>query len=155
MTDDIIKRAEAVLEGVMPGPWTWETESGEWPDHSLIAGNGDCVLWWDFDLGFRFNHENDARFIAAARDLIPDLLADHKAALARVEALEAAQIMLRAERDGLASLLLSVQQDSIAATKALATARADGIKEGMRLATGVPLEELPAEYDRAMKDAKP
>jgi hypothetical protein len=75
---------------------------------------------------------------------------------ARVAALvEAAQIMLRAERDGLASLLLSVQQDSIAATKALATARADGIKEGMRLAPDVPLEELPAEYDRAMKDAKP
>jgi hypothetical protein len=40
-------------------------------------------------------------------------------------------------------------------TAQLATARADGIKEGMRLATGVPLEELPAEYDRAMKDAKP
>jgi diadenosine tetraphosphatase ApaH/serine/threonine PP2A family protein phosphatase len=96
MTDDIIKRAEAVLEGVMPGPWTWETESGEWPDHSLIAGNGDCVLWWDFDLGFRFNHENDARFIAAARDLIPDLLTAHKAALARVQGLEGIIAMMDA-----------------------------------------------------------
>jgi predicted nucleic acid-binding Zn-ribbon protein len=53
---------------------------------------------------------------------------------ARLADVEAAQIMLRAERDGLASLLLSVQQDSIAATKALATARRDALEEAAKVA---------------------
>lgn len=50
---------------------------------------------------------------------------DYAALQARLAEVEAEQIMLRAERDGLASMLLSVQQESIAATKALATARRD------------------------------
>lgn len=48
---------------------------------------------------------------------------------ARLAEVDAAQIMLRAERDGLASMLLSVQQQSITATKALATARRDALEE--------------------------
>jgi hypothetical protein len=57
-------------------------------------------------------------------------LADLETKLGEVEA---AQIMLRAERDGLASMLLSVQQESIAATKALGTARRDALGDVLHL----------------------
>ena len=52
-----------------PGPWTWENESGEWPDDALIGRDGDAVLWWDFDIGFSFGHPNNTHLIAAAPDL--------------------------------------------------------------------------------------
>ena len=72
------------LTGFTPGPWTWEIESGEWPDHQIIGGDGDSVLWWDFDLGFRTACDGCARLIAAA----PDLHAALTAALDEIERLE-------------------------------------------------------------------
>jgi len=64
------QRIEAArkLDGYTREPWAFETESGDWPDHSLIGGDGDPVLWWDFDLGFRHSAA-DAALIAAAPDL--------------------------------------------------------------------------------------
>ena len=56
------------LTGFTPGPWTFEMEQDEWPDHALIGGDGDTVLSFDFDLGFSV-HDANARLIAAAPDL--------------------------------------------------------------------------------------
>lgn len=56
------------LTGYTKGPWSFETEQDEWPDHALIGGDGDPVLEWDFDLGFRVAPAN-ATLIAAAPDL--------------------------------------------------------------------------------------
>ena len=73
------------LTGFTPGPWTLEVEQDEWPDHAIIGGNGDPVLWWDFDFGFRVSNA-DAAIIAAA----PDLHRHITAALDRAEKAEAA-----------------------------------------------------------------
>lgn len=73
MTDNV-NAAKALLDGVTPGPWTWESESGDWASETLEGT--DSVLWWDFDLGFRFGSPADARFIAEARSLIPEMLAE-------------------------------------------------------------------------------
>lgn len=56
------------LAGHTPGPWTFEIEQDEWPDHALIGGDGDPVLSFDFDLGFRVSEPN-ARLITSAPDL--------------------------------------------------------------------------------------
>ena len=71
------------LTGFTPGPWTFEMEQDEWPDHALIGGDGDTVLSFDFDLGFSV-HDANARLIAAA----PDLHAALTAALDEIERLE-------------------------------------------------------------------
>lgn len=85
MTPEQLAEARALIErltGYTPGPWSFEVESGDWPDHALIGGDGDPVIEWDFDLGFRLSG-SDARLIAAApamRDTIAALL-DHIEAL--------------------------------------------------------------------------
>ena len=71
------------LTGFTPGPWTFEMEQDEWPDHALIGGDGDTVLSFDFDLGFSV-HDANARLIAAA----PDLHRHLAAALDEIERLE-------------------------------------------------------------------
>jgi len=51
-----------------PGPWTWDSEGGDWPGEWL-EGTTDTVLHWDFDMGFQFGSEGDKTLIAAAPDL--------------------------------------------------------------------------------------
>ena len=87
------KEARALVErldGYTPGPWTWETESGEWPDHQIIGGDGDSVLWWDFDLGFRTACDRCTHLISAA----PDLHATLTAALDEIERLREALTLI-------------------------------------------------------------
>ncbi len=72
------------LNGFTPGPWTFEMEQDEWPDHALISRDGDPVLRFDFDLGFRMT-PCDAALIAAA----PDLHTALTAALDEIERLRA------------------------------------------------------------------
>lgn len=61
------------MSGHTPGPWTWETESGDWPDDCLVGSNGDPVLQWDMDLGFQFGEPGDKPLIAAAPTLLAEL----------------------------------------------------------------------------------
>ena len=78
---DVIARAKAALEGVTPGPW----DAAEAFDASFVcAGYGRVSETWIVRLDNRpgrVKDRADARFIAAARELIPALIA-------RVEHLE-------------------------------------------------------------------
>lgn len=87
---DIIARAEAALEGVTEGPWTVESQV----DHM----SGETEYWlpeieqWR---GYRNNIQCGtdkalARFIAAARTLVPELIAELKSARAQLALLAAA-----------------------------------------------------------------
>jgi hypothetical protein len=89
--DDLIARAKAVMEGVTPGPWVVKYDSGE--THLFMNGESQmCDMAY-----YPWVPENpcDWRFIAAARTLVPDLLAALEQAQARAEAAEAEAERLR------------------------------------------------------------
>lgn len=67
---DLIERAEAAMEGVTPGPW--DLRDGFIYPLSIRCGMGG--IW-----------KQDAHFIAAARTLVPELVAELKAARASGE----------------------------------------------------------------------
>ncbi|MHA7703431.1 hypothetical protein ACX9NE_26940 [Mycobacterium sp. ML4] len=86
MSDDIIARAEAALEGVTDGPWVSEY-SGE---------QGNCVIPHDAQstreavcTTHLYYQAADAAFIAAARSLVPELVAELKTTRAQLETLRA------------------------------------------------------------------
>ena len=86
MPDDIIARAEAALEGVTDGPWVAEY-SGE---------QGNCVIPHDAQstreavcTTHLYYQVADAEFIAAARQLVPELVAELKTTRAQLETLRA------------------------------------------------------------------
>ena len=105
MTDTSTAAVTRLLENVTPGPW----EAGEhrWPDQV-----GCCPL-----VGQPFSaHQNmrnvaaantkaDIQFIAAARDLVPALLAERYAALAEVARLSHALAAETAKREADTDLL--------------------------------------------------
>lgn len=103
--DTSTEAVERLLDGVTPGDWSSYSDDDD-PDcpagfqYSLHSSKYGCVGYWT---GHKDNHkderwyltEADARFIAAARDLVPALLKERdeaRAALAEVEAALAAQI---------------------------------------------------------------
>ncbi len=61
--DDLISRAEKALEGVTPGPWVAAND-----ENRTVRGENGLTV------GYYFQAAN-ARFIAAARDLVPELVA--------------------------------------------------------------------------------
>lgn len=95
-TADVIERAKAALEGVTPGPWAHRTaphpDSGETPAeylagslsssggplHVLIADSPDPELAYVIPAltGDGPTSEINAEFIAAARTLVPELIAE-------------------------------------------------------------------------------
>lgn len=86
MSDDIITRAEAALEGVTDGPWVAEY-SGE---------QGNCVIPHDAQstreavcTTHLYYQVADAEFIAAARQLVPELVAELKTTRAQLDRLRA------------------------------------------------------------------
>lgn len=66
---DIVERTRAAMEGTSPGPW--KMGDRRHPD-VVIAKNG-CL--WHPRLGV-INHRADGEFIAAARTLVPELVAE-------------------------------------------------------------------------------
>lgn len=97
MSDDVADRAEAALEGTSPEPWHIPRsgqgiDSGEYGT-VIERGNVECMSYCyggsstiDGD-----NLDADLRFIAAARSLVPELVAELKT--------------VRAERDWLQQYL--------------------------------------------------
>lgn len=103
MTSDILKRAAEAVKGTTPGPWRNETR------YSFIAHDNTWHVLWDVPNstgvclvsdtgGNTASCKNDARFIAAARTLIPDMaaaIAERDAENARLTArAEAAEAMV-------------------------------------------------------------
>lgn len=100
--DDLVKRAREALDGVTPGPWevpdqtytrNLTVNTGGGMDAIMLAcpGTGGAMSYTDEVCTLSWSggeHDANARFIAAARDLVP-AMAD------RIEALEAA--MARAD----------------------------------------------------------
>lgn len=86
---DVVTRAKAAMEGIAPGPWELELVDGEPVEHWHF--NYDSTEGW-YDVvgpnGGWMAHCQDipaARFIAAARDLVPELIAEIERLRAQVE----------------------------------------------------------------------
>lgn len=90
MPDDLIARAEAVMEGVSPEPWHIP-RSGQGIDSGkygtvIERGNVECMSYCYGGTSTieGDNLDADLRFIAAARTLVPELVDALKLALARL-----------------------------------------------------------------------
>ncbi len=112
MTDDLIRRAEAAMEGVTPGrpvqfhPRFCDQAKGakyiEWDtshDLSVIREDGSRYFI------AHFRHANDALFDQLARSLVPELTAALKERDARIAELEAENARLRAQHAALEAWL--------------------------------------------------
>lgn len=97
MSDDVVSRARAALQGVTRGPWRWtdhrvpdlEGRAGE-PgvyeyDSTILEADhhGECGCRSACQLDLWIN-DIDARFIAESRTLVPDLVSALEAARAEV-----------------------------------------------------------------------
>jgi hypothetical protein len=69
---DVVSKATYLPAGVTEGPWTWD----EWPDYSEIGSPAGERLAVTPSVLVREQSSLDARFIAAARDLVPELVAE-------------------------------------------------------------------------------
>lgn len=93
MTDDITARARAALEGVTPGPWEHRTGPDDETPTEYFAGtlrgnNGPIHVLIAYSTESRYAYvvpaitgdgpasAKNARFIAAARTLVPELLGE-------------------------------------------------------------------------------
>lgn len=105
-SDDIVQRAREALDGITPGPWKID-EHDESALASIVSVADDRLGGW---VEVARSLGDDARFIAAAPDLVRDLLAlveialptvtaQRDDALAEVERLRTAVEELEADRD--------------------------------------------------------
>lgn len=92
---DIVDRAEAAVEDATPGPWEWECQDGEFMGcgqvftmgedvmgSSIAAPSGDCYPRSGYD------PEADMKFIAWAREGVPELIAEVKRCHALIQTLQ-------------------------------------------------------------------
>ncbi|AXQ64571.1 hypothetical protein KNU83_gp080 [Mycobacterium phage LilMoolah] len=72
---DVVERAKAALEGVAYGPWEFDCS-----DEGMQAVGGPVIWLGDGDLGFRveahYQDDRNAEFVAQARTLVPELVAE-------------------------------------------------------------------------------
>ncbi len=93
MPDDILDVAAAALEGVTEGPWLAVLSGNDRDEESTVYPEGELVpgalgFTWGYDVAVDLRR-HDACFIAAARTLVPALVAELEAARAEVERLRA------------------------------------------------------------------
>ncbi len=130
MVDTSIEAVTKLLDGVTPGPWTVRLAYDD--DRAVIDGTGFPVA---YDVA-----SADRRFIAAARDLVPALLAERDALKKeRDEAMEgwhvihpnitvqdAARVLLTAREQGqidVEAVKLFLKGQPVAALRAIAEGR--------------------------------
>lgn len=107
MSDDLVTRTEAMLEGVTEGPWevVWERPEGEYvceppyayaiygpADHATLDSAG-CSDDYKAQYGHQITEivglsDADAEFFAGARQLVPELLAEVQKLHAAIEAIK-------------------------------------------------------------------
>lgn len=79
----------ALLEGVTAGPWGFVAQddfyTGEWHGCGVRDAADQVLIWFDDDPSV---DDPTAKFIAAARDLVPALAAERDALLSRAEKAE-------------------------------------------------------------------
>lgn len=103
-TDELIARAEASLEGVTPGPWIVYSEPEVGMPRTLFSGTpGQSAFQMIEPLIGR-----DLDFIAASRQLVPDLIGALRATEARAERAEAA---LERDRTKVAETINAVRSE--------------------------------------------
>lgn len=87
--DTSTEAVEALLKDVTPGPWEYNARKQVGPisqeDDQSYGMICDAVC----ELDYTYHWRSDARFIAAARELVPALLAERDALRAEVERLKA------------------------------------------------------------------
>lgn len=84
-TSDLIARAEAALDGVTPGPWLLaQDEEGPFATCVTAHGFDICTAWGGYNAA-----DADSNFIAAARNLVPELTAALRAAEAALQKADA------------------------------------------------------------------
>ena len=86
--DDLVKRADEALKDVTPGPWeavfdrqTWGWLEVDGPSFNVSAPTRAT----DLSLADAVQRKKDARFIAAARELVPEMRDRIKADAKRIE----------------------------------------------------------------------
>lgn len=109
MTDTSTAAVTALLDGVTPGPWRVMQ-----PPNWIVDPRGmdlAHIRGWGFLTGKGHQHggmdpkaagdqmDANARFIAAARDLVPALMSERDAAIARAERAEALAAAIRAMKE--------------------------------------------------------
>ena len=101
--DDLVKRADEVLKGVTPGPWA--AGSAQWPEQvgcCPLVGRPFSVHGTDFHNVAAATTRANARFIAAARELVPAMRDRIEADAARIAELDAQLVTCRKYRDAYA-----------------------------------------------------
>ncbi|MEW2483611.1 hypothetical protein AB0876_28895 [Mycobacterium sp. NPDC049093] len=87
---DVVERAKSVLAGVTGGPWTWDGDEfsdaaerkcphgTQWTDHGpdLMSGDDEVITSSGYDASDLHVNTADAEFIAQARTLVPELVAE-------------------------------------------------------------------------------
>lgn len=86
---ELIARAKAAAEGVTQGPWEFHEAEDEWAGWTISAPSNPDLMCNMKYYPWHSENERDARFIAATRELVPQL----------ADALEAAEAALAEERD--------------------------------------------------------
>ncbi len=71
-THDVVSRARAALDGITPGPWVRDNPDDRFSEHDDVF-SGDV---WSRRVAGLISRRADARFIAAAPDLVRDLAAE-------------------------------------------------------------------------------
>jgi hypothetical protein len=79
MTEDTLNRIEALANAATPGPWLWAgTHGDEWTigQNSLTSPNAESEVLYGsgYDASRIEAKDEDERFIAHSRDLVPLLL---------------------------------------------------------------------------------
>ena len=101
--DDLVKRADEVLKGVTPGPWA--AGSAQWPEQvgcCPLVGRPFSVHGTDFHNVAAATTRANARFIAAARELVPAMRDRIEADAKRIAELDAQLVTCRKYRDAYA-----------------------------------------------------
>lgn len=70
----VVERAKAALEGVTDGPW--RTEPSKYVAGRYLLGRRDHMEWEVMHATGTVGRSPDAEFIAAARSLVPELVAE-------------------------------------------------------------------------------
>ena len=135
MSDDLVTRTKAMLEGVTDGPWevVWERPEGEYvceppyayaiygpADHATLDSAG-CSDDYKAQYGHQITEivglsDADAEFMAGARQLVPELLAEVVKVRADVE-------RLRHERRDESRYLVETHNERAALRRAIETIR--------------------------------